>query len=347
MPIARLVPNAAPTDSNSNIASGAYTDIDSTVDAADGNLVTSVTNGWTGGPGTGSAFTFALTDLPAAADSISSVNLRTRARTNSRIDDINVYMCDLTGTNAPANSISLPIGSTLTNRQTGDISTSATPSEINGWVIRVYQSSFSQTGGADGSSLSIDELELEVTYTESTPAGEPATFTEARAERLLRSPQITRMPQTQRDWDRFIHELNKLVRNEVNGFEPVLTGFGTDPSDPYVWYHRFGQFVYMEFAFTDGTSNSTAFSITNLPTSITPNVSQRCLVNGIMEDDTGGVGGDLALGSSALVGSDGTIKFYPTANANGNWTASNTKGFSMPSGQYASILYTLRNPDKA
>jgi hypothetical protein len=29
------------------------------------------------------------------------------------------------------------------------------------------------------------------------------------------------------------------------------------------------------------------------------------------------------------------------------WTASGDKGFVMPSGQYASILYTLRNPDKA
>jgi len=344
--LARLVPNAAPTDTNSNIASGLYTAIDSTVDAADGNLLTSVTNGWTGS-GTGTAFTFALTDLPAAADTISTVRIRTRARQNSNTDDINEVRVDITGTNAPTNTILLNQSASLANTATGQINVSATPSEVNGWLIRVYQSLFFQEGSADGSSYSIDELELEVTYSTSTPAGEPSTFTEARAERLTRSPQLTRMPQNQREWDRFIYELNKLVRNEVSGFEPVLTGFSANPTDPYVWYHRYGQFVYMEFAFTDGTSNSTSFSITNLPTSITPNVQQRCLVNGIMEDDTGGVGGDLLLGSSALVGSDGTIKFYPTANANGNWTASNTKGFSMPSGQYASILYTLRNPDKA
>ena len=347
--LARLVPNAAPTDTNTNIASGLYTAIDSTVDAADGNLMVSVADGWTGGPGAGSAFTFALTDLPAAADTVSSVNLRTRARTNSRTDDIIFYRAAITGTNAPTDTVRLSNDPSLTNKQTGAISTSATPAEINTWLISVYQASFSQEGAADGASLSIDELELEVIYTTGTPAGEPATFTEVRAERLTRSPQISRMPQDQREWDRFVQELNKLIRNEVSGFEPVLTGFSADPTSPYCWYHRFGQMVYMEFAFTTGTSNSAAFSITNLPTSITPNVQQRCLVNGHMTDGVA----DLAYGtletqgSAALVGSDGTIKFYTEMKQDTGWTASGTKGFVMPTGQYASILYTLRNPDKA
>jgi len=345
--IARLVPSAAPTDTNSNVASGLYTAIDSTVDAADGNLVVTVTNGWTGGPGTGSAFTYALTDLPAAAASVISVNIRVRSKRNDRVDDFTFVDCDITGTNAPTDTVRLSTNSTLTNSSSGAISTLATPAEVNGWLFRVYQSIFIPVDGADGSSYSIDEIELEVIYASDAPAGEPTDFTEVRAERLHRSPQITRMPQDQREWDKFIQELNKLIRNEVSGFEPVLTGFSADPTSPYCWYHRYGQFVYMEFAFTTGTSNSANFIITNLPTSITPNVQQRCLVNGIMEDNNSGGGGDLSLGSSALVGSDGTIKFYPAANADGSWTASNAKGFSMPSGQYASILYTLRNPDKA
>jgi len=344
--LARLVPNATATDTNSNIASGLYTAIDSTVDAADGNLVVSVTNAWTGS-GTATGFTYALTDLPAAAASVISVKIRARSKLNSSSDDVNIVKVDITGTNAPTDTVTLSASSSLANVSSGLISVSASPTEVNGWLIRVYQSGFFQEGAADNSSYSIDELELEVTYASDAPVGEPTEFTEVRAERLTRSPQITRMPENQREWNQFIQELNKLIRNEVSGFEPVLTGFSSDPSDPYCWYHRFGQFVYMEFAFTDGTSNSTAFSITNLPTAITPNVQQRCLINGIMEDDTGGIGGDLLLGSSALVGADGTIKFYPAANTNGTWTASNTKGFSMPSGQFASILYTLRNPDKA
>ena len=349
MALARLVPNAAPTDTQSNVAAGAYTDIDTTVDAASGSFVTSQTNGWTAGPGTGSAFTFALTDLPAAADAVTSVNLRIRSRTNSRTDDVNLLTFDITGTNAPTNSLTSTTGSTLTNKQTGAIETSATVANVNSWLIRVYQSAYEAVGGADGSSLSIDELELEVIYTTGTPAGEPAEFTEARAERLTRSPQITRMPQNQQEWNRFIQEMNKLIRNEVSGFEPVLAGFSSDPSNAYCWYHRFGQFVYMEFAFTTGTSNSANFRITNLPTQITPNAQQRCLVNGHMHDN----GADLAYGtlqtqgSAALVGSDGTIQFYPEMKQDTSWTASAAKGFVMPTGQYASILYTLRNPDKA
>ena len=348
MTLARLVPNATATDTNSNIASGLYTAVDSTVDAADGNLVVSVTNAWTGS-GTANAFTYALTDLPAAADTVSNVRIRARARQNSNSDDLNIVKVDITGTNAPTDRITLNSSSSLANTASGQIATSATPANINGWLIRVYQSSFNQEGGADGSSYSIDELELEVTYTTSTPAGEPTTFTEARAERLTRSPQITRMPQNQAEWNRFIYELNKLIRNEVNGFEPVLTGFSSDPSDPYVWYHRFGQFVYMEFAFTTGTSDSAAFSITNLPTSITPNVQQRCLVNGHMHDDDADLDyGTLETpGSAALVGADGTIKFYTEMKQDTGWTTSGAKGFVMPSGQFASILYTLRNPDKA
>jgi hypothetical protein len=340
--LARLVPNATATDTNSNIATGTYVDIDSTIDAADGALVVSVTDGWTG-IGTANAFSFALTDLPAAAETIVSVNIRIRSRLNSRTDDLNFAKCDITGTNAPTNTVSLTNNSTLTNKSSGAISTSATPANINGWLIRVYQSDFEQQGGLDGSSHSIDEIELEVVYSTGTPAGEPTDFTEVRAERLTRSPQITRKPETQREWDQFIQEMNKLIRNEVSGFEPVLTGFSADPSDVYCWYHRFGQMVYMEFAFGLGTSSSTSFTITNLPTAITPNVQQRCLVNGIMEDS----GTPQLFGSQALVGADGTIKLYPLANTNDLWTGSGDKGFSMPTGQYASILYTLRNPDKA
>ena len=155
---------------------------------------------------------------------------------------------------------------------------------------------------------------------------------------------MARMPTTQVEWSRFIHELSKIVRNEVAGFEPVLTGFSADPTDPFCWYQRYGQFVYMEFAFGLGTSNSINFAITGIPESITPKIPQRCVVNGIMKDNNA----DLGFGASALVDSSGSITFYPAANGTADWTATATnKGFSMPTGQYASILYVLRNPDKA
>lgn len=341
---ATLVPDAAPTDTNTNIASGAYTDVDSTVAAADGNLITSVANGWTGS-GTASAFSFTLTDVPAAADSITSVKLRVRARLTNVTDDDAAIICDITGTNAPTNTISFNSDSdtTLTNKTTGDIATSASAANINGWSVRVYQALFSQEGGADGIVLELDEIEISVIYNATTSGGEPTSFVTARAGKITSNPQIARKPETQEQWNRFVYELNKLVRNEVSGFEPVLTGFSTDPTSPFCWYHRYGQIVYLEFVFGLGTSNSTTFTLTNLPTALTPNVPQRCLVNGIMQDNSV----DKLLGSSALIGANGTIIFYPAANTNGTWTATNNKGFNMPSGQYASIMYMLRNPDKA
>ena len=141
--LARLVPNAAPTDTNSNIASGLYTAIDSTVDAADGSLVTSVTNAWTGS-GTANAFTYALTDLPAAAASVISVRLRARSKLNSATDDENIVKVDITGTNAPTDQITLTSSSTLATVSSGQIATSATPANVNSWLIRVHQSLFTK-----------------------------------------------------------------------------------------------------------------------------------------------------------------------------------------------------------
>ncbi len=341
MAMAVLVPNAL-TDTNSNVASGAYTDIDSTVDDADANLLVSVANAWTGS-GTGTAFSFALTDLPAAADTVVSVELRVRARFDNSSDDIITVICDITGTNAPTDSITWTVSTAaLSNKSTNAISTSATPANINGWSARVYQSSFFQEGAADGVTFSIDEIELIVQYNPAASSGEPTDFSELNAEKITRNPQITRMPKTQTEWNRFVYGLGQLIRNETSGFEPVLTGFSTDPTSSFCWYHRYGQIVYMEFAFGLGTSNAASFKITNLPASITPSAQQRCLVNGIMQDNSS----DLSLGSSALVAATGTITFFPLANTNGSWTTSNNKGFNMPSGQFANIMYFLRNPDK-
>jgi hypothetical protein len=338
-----LVPNST-TDTQSNIASGAYTDIDSTVDSPDGLFVTSVADGWTGGVGTGSAFSFALTDLPAAADNILSVELRARAKVTGRVDDIATYVVDISGTNAPTDAIifSSSTHSSVTNLTTGQKSSSATAANINGWSIRVYQSGFFQQGGADGITLGIDELEIIVRYNSDTPAGEPSSFTARKAGRIVNNPQIARIPTTQEQWSQYLNEINKAFHNEIGGFEPVLTGFSSDPSDPFCQYQRYGQMVYLEFVFGLGTSDSVNFTITNLPKAITPNVNQRCLVNGIMQD--GGVA--QSLGSAAVVDSGGTITFRKAMATNDDWTASGNKGFDMPSSEYAGIWYVLRNPDK-
>ena len=105
MPTATLVPTAL-TDSNSNVAAGAYTDIDETIASADGLTLDSVTNQWTGYAfaSTASAFSFTMSDLPAAATSINTVQFRVRGRCTSTQgpDDVVRYRCYVSGTNAPS-----------------------------------------------------------------------------------------------------------------------------------------------------------------------------------------------------------------------------------------------------
>ena len=103
MPIATLVPTSL-TDANSNVAFGGFANIDETIASADGFTLNSVINAWTGTAGTGTAFSFGMSDLPAEATSINTVQFRVRARVTSDlggVDDLVTYTCDVSGTNAP------------------------------------------------------------------------------------------------------------------------------------------------------------------------------------------------------------------------------------------------------
>jgi len=173
MPTATLVP-ASLVDTNSNVAAGAYTDIDETIAAADGNTLDSVIDNWTGS-GTGSAFSFTLTDLPAEASTINTVQFRVRARVTSDgggVDDIVSFVCDVQGFNAPtttANFSSADADNGFYNRgATSGVSSSALVSDVNGWTVRVYQDVYLLEGeiypGADGINLEIDCIEIIVDY---------------------------------------------------------------------------------------------------------------------------------------------------------------------------------------
>lgn len=175
MPTTTLVPTGT-TDSNSNILTGVYTDIDNTIASASGTTLDSVTNQWTGGPGTGSAFTFTMSDLPAEATSINTVQFRVRARQTGQDSDIElrdivVYKCDVQGTNAPSTVATFGDSTSLENRgDASPASSSASVTDVNGWTVRVYQSTFTQISTADGQNLEIDEIEIAVDYNTAPPS---------------------------------------------------------------------------------------------------------------------------------------------------------------------------------
>lgn len=179
-------------------------------------------------------------------------------------------------------------------------------------------------------------------------AGAPADFVYAKYERATQNPQMGRMPTNEFEWIHFIQELEKYTRNECDGFVPTFTGFSSDPSTPFIWWQRFGQIVQVEFVFGTGTSDATTFTITNLPTEITPFTDTTVLCRGLVDN-----GSALTAGSVEFK-ADGTVEFFTLDHYNsslggGGWTASGNKGFNTSVAHPTDIpvvQYLLREPNK-
>ncbi len=182
------------------------------------------------------------------------------------------------------------------------------------------------------------------------PANLPGAYEDLKDNRLLHNPNITRMPTTQREWNAFIQELNKWIKNETGNFDvgsgedaTFTEGFSADPSTANIWWHRYGQIVHMEFDINIGTSgggNANRLWIGGIPEKLRPKDPVLVTVSGVLHDN----GTDLTALSSCIVGSDGTLKFFPDHNG-GLWTTSGAKGFaSLTTNQ--SIIYPLRQPSK-
>lgn len=169
-------------------------------------------------------------------------------------------------------------------------------------------------------------------------ANAPSSFEYVKSSFLQSNANITRMPTTQREWNTFIQELAKWIKNETGIFAPTFNGFSSDPSTPTCAWQRYGQIVQLEFVFTTGTSNLNAFTITNLPAVITPKINVYQNISGLVDNGT-----NLA-NSTVEISSQGTLAFYPDGHS-GTWTTSGDKGFSSATAE-KSVIYLLRNPDK-
>ena len=172
--------------------------------------------------------------------------------------------------------------------------------------------------------------------------GAPGDFAYEKFSRISENPQIANMPTNQREWNVFVQELEKMVRNESNAFIPTFSGFSVDPTDPFVWYQRYGQVVFMQFHFTTGTSNGASFAITNLPESITPNTTQFITpFYGLINNSSEIIG-------SVRVNSDNTITFSSDPLQDSNFATINDKGLNTTPNMddSLSITYFLREPNK-
>jgi len=169
-------------------------------------------------------------------------------------------------------------------------------------------------------------------------ANAPSTFEYLKSSFLQHNSNTARMPTSQREWNSFIQELSKLIKNETGIFAPTFNGFSSDPATPTCVWQRYGQVVQLEFVFTTGTSDLNAFTISNLPTVITPNINVYQTISGLVDNGT-----NLA-NSEVEISSQGTVAFYADGHE-GTWTTSGDKGFSSATNE-KSVIYLLRNPDK-
>ena len=142
-----------------------------------------------------------------------------------------------------------------------------------------------------------------------------------------------------------MHELQKWIKDETGTFDisstdtAKFTGFSTDPTTSSIWWHRYGQFVHLEFNIGTGTSDTTAFTITGIPEVITPRDDCIYPLYGLYDN-----GAAIVDRGSVKIGSDSVITFY-TDHQDGAWTGSGVKGFET--GLTAKcLIYDLRSPTK-
>ena len=172
----------------------------------------------------------------------------------------------------------------------------------------------------------------------------PTGFSYDADQRLLTNGQIARLPTTQAEWNGFIKELNKWIKNETGSFDPTFVGFSSDPGQmssqgPTVLWHRYGQMVTLVFYFDNGTSDSTSFQISNLPDNITPAYNQVCHIGNLQD-----AGVEITAPCLVAITTGNDIIFY-SDNQFGLWTNSAAKGFT-DTRPPMSITYSLFEPSK-
>ena len=174
MPIAFLFGDGSLVDADANVAVGSATDVDEGIAAADATPTTGYidfdVNAWNGA----AIVTFSLTNLPAEADSINSIILRTRAVVfrGATTDDTSTWT--FTCTNANITSFLTYSESDVTGTYSTKFQTmtgSPSVSDVNGTSIQVEQTAFNQSMGPDGLTLKLDCFELEVDYSVPVASG--------------------------------------------------------------------------------------------------------------------------------------------------------------------------------
>jgi len=189
----------------------------------------------------------------------------------------------------------------------------------------------------------------------SEPGNAPDNYKFIKDDRITRVGAIARYPTDQRSWNAFVHELDKIIKNVTGTFDiggsatAQFTGFSSDPATSSIWWHRYGQFVHMEFNIGTGTSDATDFTITGIPAVIAPRDACTYPLFGMYDNGAALTTGSVKIAPTLDANGDptgpGIITFY-TDNDDAAWTAAGTtKGFTASLG-VKGLIYDLRSPLK-
>lgn len=123
---------------------------------------------------------------------------------------------------------------------------------------------------------------------------------------------------------------------ESGNYTVTYGGFSSDPAGSTANWYRQGNIVNLVLPAGAGTSNSTLFTMSGMPTEIRPTTQQYAHFPYAQDNST-----HLTGGASATIATTGVISFAPAdaAYSTTGWTTSNSKGILA----YASCFYRLRD----
>lgn len=116
-------------------------------------------------------------------------------------------------------------------------------------------------------------------------------------------------------------------------FTPTHTGFSSSGPSGDIYYVVTGNLCSVEFIGGTATSNAGTWTITNWPDAITPDVATILTLGGLIDNGINSWG-------TIVIGTGGTATLN-YEDADGNWTASGSKGFDLSSGASNVVTYPL------
>ncbi len=131
------------------------------------------------------------------------------------------------------------------------------------------------------------------------------------------------------------HWFGLITNNYSTGtFTPVYNGFSADPTGDVSWAIS-NNVATLRFPADDGTSDSSLFTITNLPDALVPNATKRIPI-AHLQDSGAFVSASINLPASGV----STILVFEADGDSAGWTASGAKGFGT---SFVAVTYLLRD----